>query len=196
MKRSRELLTRLNLPENTRILGTVGNLVPQKDPLLMVEVVRELTALRKDFVLLQFGGRGTLGDDVEARISKYGLSRWIHLLGHRHDVEDYFALFEVFLATGNETEGLNSSVYDAFVYDVPVVSTLSGGLSDSVGDRGLTCSDPDPKCLAKEINRLLEDEGLRGSLVSRAKEWALKNVSIDAITAQYMHVYEQVLSGK
>ncbi|MBS1260912.1 MAG: 2-deoxystreptamine glucosyltransferase [Calditrichaeota bacterium] len=193
VQRARSILAEANVPDGARIVGFVGDLVPQKGPLVMAETVRELAALRDDFILLQFGG-GPMRDSVRITLAEAGVGDRVRLLGFRENVEDYYAIFDVFLVTGVETEGVNSSVYDAFVHGVPVVSTLAGGLRDSVGDRGLTCPARDGRCLADKLNRVLDDRELARRLADRAKRWALETVSIPAVTDRYLHVYRNMLA--
>lgn len=190
--RARSLLHSLHVPQNTNIIGWVGDLVPQKDPRLLLETVLELSRRRQDFVVVQCG-RDQMGNRVREGIARHGLEDRLRLLGHIDGVEDLYSLFDAFLVTGNETEGLNSSVYDAFVYEVPVVSTLTGGMLDSVADRGLTCPHGDPSCLADQLERLLDDRELSSSLTERAKAWALETVTVPAITERYLAVYRELL---
>ena len=68
----------------------------------------------------------------------------------------------------SQEEGLGSSVLDAFIYKVPVVSTDAGGLKETVEGRGLLCHVKDSKCMADSINRILEDKLLREKLVNQA----------------------------
>ncbi|MCB2212463.1 glycosyltransferase family 4 protein [bacterium] len=191
--RARNLLESLHVPHDTNIVGWVGDLVPQKDPRLLVETVRELAKRRQDFVVVQCGN-DQMGDKVRAGIENFGLQDRLRLLGHIDGVEDLYALFTVFLVTGNRTEGLNSSVYDAFAHNVPVVSTLTGGMRDSVADRGLTCPHSDPICLADHVSRLLDDAALRASMADKARQWALDNVTLPAIAKRYLAVYNDMLA--
>jgi glycosyltransferase involved in cell wall biosynthesis len=192
LERANTLIKTVHVPEGTKIIGWIGDLVPQKDPRLLLETVRELAGRRQDFIVLQCG-RDQMGDAVNDGIVKYNLHDRLQLLGHINDVEDLYSQFDVFLVTGNETEGLNSSVYDAFVYDVPVVSTLVGGMRDSVADRGLTCEHGDPICLANQIERVLDTPELASSMTQKARHWALDHVTIPAITEGYLAVYNEML---
>jgi len=195
LDRAQNLIKTANVPEDTIIIGVVGDLVPQKDPRLLLETVRELAGRRQDFIVLQCG-RDQMGDAVRAGIKQHNLHDRLKLLGHVNDVEDLFSTFDVFLVTGNETEGVNSSVFDAFVYEVPVVSTFAGGMRDSVADRGLTCEHGDAVCLADQVERIIDSQELADSMTRRAKQWALDNVSIPAITARYLAVYQEMLDRR
>lgn len=193
LKRVEALRNELKL-EGKKIIATTGDLVDQKDPVTMVETIRHLMELRQDVVFLHFG---TMGDEyatrIPAMIRDYSLEDRYLLLGHYDGVEDYFPLFDIYLVTGNHTEGLNSSVFDAFIYRVPVVSTLTGGMLDSVADRGLTCEEGDAACLANQLNRLLDDPTLQEQMRERAYDWVTSHVTIAAVTRDYLEVYRNLL---
>jgi len=178
--------------EGKRIVGTTGDMVPQKDPLTMVEAIHHLAELRDDVVFLHFGNTQMI-DRVRPKIEEYGLQDVYRVLGHVDQVEDFFSLFDVFLLSSDHTEGLSSSVFDAFVYEVPVVSTLTGGMHDSVGDRGLTCDEGGAECLARQVDRLLNDPELGRAMTKKAARWAEETISLPVITQRYLAVYRQVL---
>lgn len=193
-KRAEILVEKMGL-KGKHIVATTGDLVPQKGPLLMVETIKCLADIRDDFVFLHFGNQ-QMGKDVVPKIEKYGLENVYRLMGHHDAVEDYFSIFDVFLITSIETEGLCSSVYDAFVYKVPLVSTLGGGLVDSAGDRGLSCAEYDPHCLAKNISVLLDDKEKRKNMTEKAYEWANENVTIKNVTDRYVEIYNGMMNSK
>ncbi|MEO8759913.1 MAG: glycosyltransferase, partial [Bacteroidia bacterium] len=122
---------------NKKIIASVAALVPHKDPLTMVQVIYHLSQMRDDFMFLHFG-EGTLQHEVEKEIAHLNISRWYHLMGQIDEVEDFFSIFDVFVMSSQE-EGLGSSVLDAFLYKVPVVSTNAGGLQEVVEGNGLVC---------------------------------------------------------
>lgn len=192
-ERARALRRELGL-EGKRILATTSALVPHKDPLNMVEAIAELATLRDDFVFLHFGD-GELRPDVEQRLLELNLGERYRLMGFYEDVEDFFAIFDAFVMSSQE-EGLGSSVLDAFIYRVPVVSTNAGGLKESVGDHGILCPIKAPRELAAGMNRVLSDDGLKNDLVERAHAVALTVHSSERVTDQYLALFASMLEQR
>lgn len=167
------------------IIGTTAALVPHKDPLTMVEAIKNLLELRNDFVFLHFG-TGDLDGAVREKIKEYGLQEVYKQLGFVEDAEDFFSVFEVFVMSSEE-EGLGSSVLDAFLYKVPVVSTDAGGLADLIADgRGILCRKHAPQMIADGIDLVLKQQELDKEMTDRAYVYASKYHSIDYITQQYL----------
>jgi glycosyltransferase involved in cell wall biosynthesis len=176
---------------NKKIIAGIAALVPHKDPLTMVQVIYHLSQMRDDFMFLHFG-EGDLQHEVEKEIAALNVSRWYHLMGHIDEVEDFFSIFDVFVMSSQE-EGLGSSVLDAFLYKVPVVSTNAGGLQEVVEGNGLLCDVKDAKAIALSINEILNDPGLKRDITETAYENVLTKYSLQNISKQYQEVFEQSL---
>lgn len=177
---------------NKKILATTSAIVQHKDPLTMAAAVYELSKKRQDFVFLHFGD-GVLKPQLEEKIKEYGIEEYYKLMGFIDRVEDFFTVFDVFVMSSEE-EGLGSSVLDAMIYKVPVVSTSAGGLKEIIGDAGLVSDIKDPKALAANIDKILSDEALRTQLTQKGYENVLRKNSISKVTEQYLGVFKQILA--
>jgi glycosyltransferase involved in cell wall biosynthesis len=176
---------------NKKIVATTSALVQHKDPLTMVQAIYHLSQMRDDFMFLHFG-EGVLQHNVEKEIARLNVGRWYHLMGHVDNVEDFFSVFDVFTMSSEE-EGLGSSVLDAFIYKVPVVTTKAGGLKEVVEGNGLVCDVKDAKALALSINELLNDAGLRKDITEAAYEAVITKYSLETITKKYEEVFERLI---
>jgi glycosyltransferase involved in cell wall biosynthesis len=184
-QRARELVSNLNIGESNFIIGTTAALTTEKAPLVMIEAIHDLWNKRKDFVFLHFG-IGPLQIEMEELIKRYQLEKVYYLMGFIDNVEDIFLNLKIF-AMSSELEGLGSSVLDAFVYKVPVVSTNAGGLADLLeNERGILCEKNDPKMLAEGIDKMLSDTLLRENVIRNAYAYVKKFHSLNYITDQYL----------
>lgn len=173
-----------------KIIATTAAFVQHKDPLTMVRAIHELSKSRNDFVFLHFGS-GILESDVRNEIEKLGISKYYKVMGFIENVEDMFSVFDVFTMSSEE-EGLGSSVLDAFIYKVPVATTNAGGLKEIGDGRALVSAIKNPKELALNINRLLNDAQLRNDLKEKAYHYAGEQHSIEKIAKEYKVVFEKV----
>ncbi len=175
-----------------KIIATTSALVQHKDPLTMAAAIYELSKKRKDFVFLHFG-EGILKDVLEEKIKEYGIADHYKLMGFVDRVEDFFTVFDAFVMSSEE-EGLGSSVLDAFMYKVPVVSTSAGGLKEIIGDAGLVSEIKDAKALAENLDRILSDDALRKLLVEKAYAITSTRNSLSKVTEEYLNVFKQTLA--
>lgn len=77
-------------------LVTVGRISMPKNPLFLCEVIRELSALRKDFVL-HWAGTGELLAQLKDTIRDYGIEPYVQLLGVRQDIPQILCGCDLFL---------------------------------------------------------------------------------------------------
>jgi glycosyltransferase involved in cell wall biosynthesis len=133
-----------------------------------------------------------LRGDVEAQIARSALSDRYYLLGFVDDVEDFYSVFDVFVSSSRQ-EGLGSSVLDAFLYGVPVVSTDAGGLRELVDGRGLLCAVGDSVMLAELIKKALDDSQWRARAVETSRAYAKSEFSLERVTQQYLKIYSSIV---
>ncbi|MDP8208227.1 MAG: glycosyltransferase [Candidatus Electryonea clarkiae] len=174
-----------------KVIGTIAALVPHKDPLTMVNAIEALSKLRGDFIFLHFGA-GPLLKEIESSITQKGLDDYYKTMGYYDNVEDFFQIFDCFVMSSQE-EGLGSSVLDAFLYKVPVVSTDAGGLKELVTDHGVVCPVKDYSCLAESIDKILNEQGSDQELVDKAYDDAIRDYSSEFLSIQYIDIFNSLL---
>jgi glycosyltransferase involved in cell wall biosynthesis len=112
--------------------------------------------------------------------------------GFQQDVGSWIAAMDVFAFPSRE-EGLGSSVLDAMLLGVPVVSSTVGGLPELIGSeqRGLLVGDGDPQTWAAAIRRMLEDAIMRNRLRDAALLFA-RSHDVAAMTREYLEIYREI----
>ncbi|HEX4824908.1 MAG TPA: glycosyltransferase family 4 protein [Candidatus Polarisedimenticolaceae bacterium] len=143
------------------VVGSVGNLKPQKGPLDFVEAARLIHAAapRARFFI---AGDGELRSEVEAAIERGGLQGVIRLLGWRDDVRALLAAADIFLLT-SLFEGLPRGVLQAMAAGLPVVATDTGGTAEVIreGETGHLVPAGRPKAASSAVVPLVLDRRLR-----------------------------------
>ena len=193
-KEAKKNLTAKGLNSGKRIIGTIAAMVPHKDPLTMVNAIKQLSEIRDDFVFLHFG-EGELKNEVQEKVKAYQLENVYQLMGFVQDVENYYSVMEVFVMSSEE-EGLGSSVLDAFVYRVPVVGTNAGGLQELLDEgRGVTCQIKHAEQLANGIDKILSTSNNElVPIVDRAYNYVIQKHNLEYITSEYIKVFSSLRS--
>ncbi len=172
------------------ITGTTSAFTEEKDPFTMLEAVKKLSQKRNDFVFLHFGD-GVLMEEIRKKIIDYGLAHVYQLKGFAENVHDFLPSFKVFVLTSTQ-EGLGSSVLDAFINKVPVVSTNAGGLKELLQtERGILCNTRDSGAIAEGINVFLNDPAKKETCVNNAFTYVQQYHSMDHITQQYISLIKK-----
>jgi len=145
---------------------SVGRLDPEKNPLLLVDVLA--CALKADpRWRLHVCGDGALADALAERAAAVGV-------GHRLVQHGYVpidsGLWDLYrdahvLLHVSMTEGAPQVILEAFAARLPVVATAVGGVGELVAQRGLLAPPGDPVAAAAALARMVADADLRNRLV-------------------------------
>jgi len=176
-----------------KIIVTIASLTREKDPDTLIRAVAALARRRQDFVLVHIGADGPMGPGARARVAELGIAPYYRYAGFQPQPEMLLPMADVFVLT-SILEGLSTSVLDAFLRGVPVVSTDGGGQKESLADgRGILCPVGDADAVAAGMDRLLNDTALRDDITARARAYARHEHSVDEMGRRYLALYQDVL---
>lgn len=150
-----QLRTEFGISADIPIVGNVAAIAPHKDYFTFIATVKLLKkqGLKAKYFII---GDGPMRDEIVAKVHTEGLSDDIFFTGFRKNIPEILPELDVFLIT-SETEGLGTSVIDAFACKVPVVATRAGGIPELVKDNftGITADVKDAKGLAEGVTKIL-----------------------------------------
>ena len=185
-----ELCKSLDLDPARPILGTVGRLAKQKDPVMFVHAAKRVLEQRSDvqFVMI---GNGPLEAEVRDVI---GSESSIRLLGHREDVGELLTLLDAFVLS-SRWEGLGRALTEAVGKGIPVAATEVDGIPELIthGETGRLSPPGDPEELAKNILWILEHREEALEMASRAQVRVLEEWGADQMVRQIEDLYENLL---
>jgi glycosyltransferase involved in cell wall biosynthesis len=181
----------LGLPDDALIIGNVAALADHKDPYTFLKVAESLHD-QPQYYFVWIGG-GEMEAEIRAEITKRGLEKRVLLTGFRNDIKDILPELWIFLMT-SKTEGLGTSILDAFLAGVPVAATAAGGIPELVehGHTGLLAPVGDAETLAMHILHLSLDREYTQNLVTAAKQKAM-GYDYHVMTEKVLEVYREVL---
>ncbi len=159
----------LNLPPQTVLVGNTAALTAEKDHLTFIRVAGLLHKSYPDwrFVII---GDGPMRERLQTEILKAALTEVVFMTGFRKDIANLLADLDVLLMP-SRTEGLGTSILDAFACGTAVVATRTGGIPELVkeGVTGLLADPGDAKSLARHVETLLANAELRSLIVTQAR---------------------------
>ena len=150
-------------------LVSVGRLDPEKNPLLLVELMRLLTAGGEDGWRLTIIGDGPERPAVERRVRELGLEEVVDVAGSVANGPELWARYRAAHAFVHVslTEGLPQVLFEAQAAGLPIVATAVGGVPAAVGHgrSGLLVPPRDADALAAALSRLRRRPALRDELI-------------------------------
>lgn len=146
---------------------SVGRLDPEKNPLLLAEILALLPANWH----VQVIGRGPLESDLRRRALELGVNERLELVGYVPAGPELWRRYRdanAFLHV-SWTEGLPQVLSEALAAGTPIVATDVGGVAAALqrGELGLLVEPGDAGAAAGALERLAGDPGLREALVRR-----------------------------
>jgi len=170
---------------------SVGRLEPEKNPLLLADVLAGLRA-RDPRWHLRVCGEGELAEPLERRLEERGVTEYAALEGYVPMGEGLLDLYRDshVLLHVSWTEGFPQVLVEAFASALPVVATAVGGVPAGVGEAALLIPPGDADAAVAALIRLANDPALRARLVAAGHEQA-KGQTIEAQTERLVAFLER-----
>lgn len=164
----------------------VGNLRWQKGYKYLIDAFSTLTDTQYDLVI---AGEGPLRDELENQIEEAGLTGKVRMPG-RLDHDQLVKLLgeSSIYVMSSVSEGFPKALLEAMACGLPVVTTDAGCCQEVAVDAGICVDCSDSEALAAALRMIIEDQGLRHSLASRAAASAPMyswDVSCDIVSSAY-----------
>lgn len=161
------------------VIGMIGRISEQKNPLFFVEFAREIYSLCKNtfFIIV---GDGDLRKSVEDKILEYGLQSNFLITGWVDNPKDYLALFDQAVLF-SKWEGLCLSIAEYMQYKKPILATNIGGINDLIENNktGLLIEEGDLVDAVKKSFLLREDQVLSKQLGEHTFNKLVSSFSIE-----------------
>ncbi|MEQ9289023.1 MAG: glycosyltransferase family 4 protein [Cyclobacteriaceae bacterium] len=183
-----------SLDKGTWLVGNTSALADHKDYYTFINTAREI--VKEDIPTMFFIiGTGPMEAELKGYVEELGLQNKIVFTGFIDNISEVLPELDVFLMT-SKTEGLGTSILDAMAAKVPVVATEGGGIPEIVKDRktGLTSKVGDYHSLARQVIRVLKDEGLRNTLTTESSKFVEK-FDKKIMAAKTLEVYNDIIKN-
>ncbi len=199
---------RFGIDDNTFLIGIVGRLVPIKNHVMFLNVVKIFLQQNPDVnVKFMVIGDGELRSVLEEYCRKEGLSDHVRFCGWVIDVHSVYTDLDI-LALTSINEGTPVSVIEAMASSVPVIATDVGGIKDLLGppdglstsngfqtcERGSLCKKNDPESFARGLQYLMKNgAGKNSQRIVRAKDFVTRHYSNERLLREMESLYSDLL---
>ena len=182
----------LGIPEKAILAGCVANVRRIKGVPCLLEATRYI---RQDLpVHLLLIGNGMDNAKYRRLIGTSPMHDRIHILGYRSDVYAVIAACDIYIQP-SLSESLSRSVMEAMCLGVPCIVSDVGGLVELVDHEksGVVVERAHPQALAKAVDRLALDAGLRKAFAGEGIRRMRQIFSVDNMVAGTLELYRQLV---
>ena len=182
-----ELRKEIGVPENAKLLLSVGELNENKNQKATLEA---LSLLDEENIYYVVAGTGNKEDYLKNLAKELGLEERFYLLGHRDDVPQLYNVADCF-AHPSFREGLPVSVMEAMASGLPCVVSKIRGNEDLVEDgvNGFLCNPFNSNEFANAIGKLMNDIELHKKM-SQANADIAEEFATDNINQKMLIIYQ------
>ena len=193
-KRNDDFRKELNLENDHLLLGSVGRLSDQKDPITMIEA---FGIISKPFpnAHLALVGDGKLKGKILEKIDKLKLNGKVHLTGNKNNPWSVYHSMDLFIMS-SIYEGLGRSITEALSCGVPVVCTDVEGVPEIVRDNitGILVPPKDANKLADGIIRTLNDMETAKKMAEEGRRFVKDNFDVNKMVNDIDSLYNTLTS--
>jgi glycosyltransferase involved in cell wall biosynthesis len=192
-QKSNKLREEFAVNKDVKIIASTAALAEHKDYPTFIEAIKQIgNSLNAHYFII---GDGPLKKDIEELVISNNLQDKITFTGFRTDINEILAELDVFVLS-SKTEGLGSSILDAFACKVPVVCTNAGGIPEIVEHNvtGLLSDVGDAKSLAVNIIKACNDTEFKKRIVENALE-KVKKFDKRIMAEQTLLIYKSIISA-
>jgi len=171
------------------ILGNVGRLYYQKDPITLIKSFKIINDAFPSTKLIIVGD-GPLEEECLQLINALGLQGRIELAGYQKNSKDYYKIFDLFVLSSHY-EGLPYALLEAMIMGIPSVGTDVVGIKDLIlhGNTGYLAKEGDYQGLADIVIKLLNSPELLSVFSENAKTITRANFNFNDGIKEYEEFY-------
>jgi glycosyltransferase involved in cell wall biosynthesis len=194
----RRVRAELGVDDATVVVGAVGRLVWEKGYRELFAATEQLRQRSREVTVVVAGpSEPEKSDGIGPAALAEAESAGVRFLGHRNDVEDLYAAFDIYVLASHR-EGFPRSAMEAAAMGLPIVATDIRGCRQVVEDgaTGFLVPQRDAPALTDSLARLAGDPGLRATMGQRAVDKARREFDQRRVIATTLAVYEDLLERK
>ncbi len=162
-----------------------------------VEAARKLRErnVRARLVLVGKPDPENPGSIAETQLRAWAESGLVEWWGHQNDMAKIMAQANIVCLPTSYGEGVPRVLIEAAACGRAIVTTDAPGCRDIVrnGQNGFLVPLHDPEVLARSLETLVSDPGLRSHMGARGREIAVREFSEETVLARMMTIYQQLV---
>ena len=191
---SSEQKTTLGVPREAQLVGAVGRLSEQKNPLGFVRLAARVHEKMPDVHFVWIGD-GPLELSARGLAVELGVEKILHFVGQRSDVPADLHALDVFVMT-SRWEAFSLALLEAMACGLPVVATRLDGIAEAVteGENGFLLSVSDVDGMSAAMQKLLSDSELAKHMGVNARQRVEQNFTRPQMMDRLMQVYRSVIN--
>ena len=181
-----EKRSELKIPENAKVLFSIGELNENKNHEVIIKAVAKINNPDIHYMI---AGNGDKEEYLNRLSASLGIQDKVHLLGYKTDINELLQCSDVFCLP-SKREGLSVALMEAAAAGLPVVCSDIRGNSDIIADceGGYLCKPTDVDAFAEKISLLIGAEELCAKMSDTNKN-NIKSFVLSSVSEEMRQIY-------
>ncbi len=174
-----ETRKKYDITENEIVIGVVGRLTEQKDPITMIKAF-ELVNKENKNTRLMYVGSGELEEEVKQFAKEHDILDKVIITGWVDNVEKYIPAFDIAVLP-SKWEGFGLVLIEYMACNKPIIATNVGGIKDIIKneENGLLFKKESEQQLCNVIEKYIKNEKFASKCIEKNKKYMKKyNIAV------------------
>lgn len=179
---------------NSVRIGIVGQIIPRKGHLLLLEALNNLRQEGLDFTLMIYGNdRTSYAEAVRAYLQTHHLAENIVWKGFESDKSAIYSHLDLTVVPSSD-EPFGLVALEPALWEIPVIAARSGGLAEIVEHEvtGLLFTAGDAQDLSVQLKRLIQAPALRREMGRHARAHLLRHFTASRMCEQFIEIFKKI----
>ena len=188
-KYRKETREKYNIKDEEIVIGVVGRLSEQKDPMTMIKAFKLVNDVKSNTKLM-YVGSGNLEEDVKEYAKQAGILDKIIITGWVSNVEEYIPAVDIAVLP-SKWEAFGLVLIEYMACDKPIVASDIGGIPDIIKDKenGLLCKCNDYKKKKKKLLYLINNNEIAYRMIENNIDYR-KKYDIKLVVKKYEELFK------
>lgn len=182
----------LGLNKDDILVGNIGRMAEQKDPLTFIKAAKLLTDNFPNAYCI-FLGDGPLFEEAKNFAASLNLGHRLILPGFKNNPEDYLRAFDIFVIN-SLWEGMPYAVLEAMCAGLPIVATDIKGIRECVDQNSAVLIEPsEPDKIFQAVEKLIKNPELSSKISGIAQKRFFENFTQERMLSDIISEYSSLL---
>ncbi len=193
--RARDIRSTLGFRDDDFVVGFIGRMTLQKDPISFIESIR-LAHERRPAVRGLLIGEGDMDAEVDRYLQEHAVGDAVIRTGFRLDIPDVLASIDAY-SLCSLWEGLSIGLLEAMAMGKAVVVTPTDGSRTVIndGDNGFFVPFKAPAAMADRFTMLCDDRALAGQAGKNAREMVCRRFDSNKVADCVYDIYNSTFAS-
>ena len=184
------------IKENEIVVGVVGRLSEQKDPMTSLKTF-EILCKKYENLKLMYVGSGELEEEVKQYAIQKELIDKIIITGWVEDVEKYMSAFDIAILP-SKWEGFGLVIVEYMACKKPIVASKIGGIPNIIQTKqnGYLAEIENAEEFAKKVEKYIKDKELVEKIVEYNYNYAKERFDIKKLIQEHEELFKEMFDKR